>query len=81
VAARPGRDGSLDVFASWNGATDLARWQVLSGPSPDALTPVASAPWSGLETTIGVHGAARYVAVQALGADGTVLGTSPAVRH
>jgi hypothetical protein len=79
VAARRGRGGSLVVFASWNGATDVARWQVLSGPSPDALTPVASALWSGLETAIRVRRAARYVAVQALGAEGTVLGSSPAV--
>jgi hypothetical protein len=81
VAARAGTNGSLDVFASWNGAADIARWQVLSGPSPDALAPVASAPWSGLETTIRVRGAARYLAVQALSADGTALATSRTISH
>jgi hypothetical protein len=79
VAAR--RDGDdVDVWASWNGATAVRRWQVLAGPSPDALQP-AGAPtaFAGLETEIRVRSNASYLAVQALGAGGTILGRSAAV--
>ena len=81
VAAKAGSGGTLNVYASWNGATQVARWQVLTGSSANALAPAASAAWNGLETTIPVKNAGPYVAVQALGADGTVLGTSPAITH
>ena len=50
---------------SWNGATEIRRWQVLAGPSPDALVPVAEAHRTGFETLIPVTTEARYVAVRA----------------
>ncbi len=53
-----------------------ASWRVLAGPSAQQLTPVASAPRSGFETAITTPVAEAYVAVQALGAAGEVLGTS-----
>lgn len=68
--------GGLTVWASWNGATEVASWQVLAGDAPDALQPVARAPRAGFETAIAVPSAAAYVAVRALAADGSVLGTS-----
>lgn len=78
VVAR--RDGNeTDVSVAWNGATDVAAWQVLAGSSPVALAPVASAPRSGFETTIAAPTTAAYVAARALDAAGRVLGTSPAV--
>jgi len=49
---------------------------VLAGPSAQQLTPVASAARSGFETAIAAPVAEAYVAVQALGAAGEVLGTS-----
>jgi Arylsulfotransferase (ASST) len=66
----------LAVYASWNGDTRTAGWQVLAGPSATQLTPVASAARSGFETAIATPLAEGYVAVQALGAGGEVLGTS-----
>ena len=33
------------VYASWNGARGIARWQVLVGPDSDHLAVVASRPW------------------------------------
>ncbi len=78
VAAQPG-SGSVTVEASWNGATAIASWRVLAGPSASALAPVASAPKSGFETTISAPTTAPYVAVQALDAAGAVLGASPAI--
>lgn len=64
------------VYASFNGATEVARWEVLAGDSDDALQPVATASRSGFETRITVPGRPQRVAVRALDADGTVLGTA-----
>jgi len=66
----------LTVYASWNGDTRTASWSVLGGSSAQQLTTVASAPRSGFETAIAVPIAEPYVAVEALGAAGEVLGTS-----
>ncbi len=66
----------ITVYASWNGDTRTATWQVLAGPSAAQLTAVASSARSGFETAIVTPVAEGYVAVQALGAAGEVLGTS-----
>jgi hypothetical protein len=71
---------STAVFASWNGATDVASWRVLAGSSPDALIPRATMPFTGFESSITFPDAYSYVAVQALGSTGQLLGTSQAVR-
>ncbi len=68
------------VYASWNGATMVAAWQVLAGASAKALAPVANASKSGFETSISAPGKPAYVAVQALGTGGEVLGTSPTIK-
>ena len=80
IAAERGRGRRVRIFASWNGATDVARWQVLAGPAPDRLERSTGSPRDGFETTIGVSTRARYVAVEALDAAGERLGTSAAVR-
>jgi hypothetical protein len=70
------------VYASWNGATEVASWRVLAGRSPGALTPLAAAPSAGFETAIALPSAPHpggFVQVQALDATGAVLGVS-AVR-
>jgi outer membrane protein assembly factor BamB len=78
VVARQRGDGSAEVFASWNGATDVAEWRVLAGTDEDDLAPVARVPRDGFETSVEVEAAeGDVVAVEALGADGTVLDTSP----
>ncbi len=64
------------VYASWNGDTRTSSWRVLGGPSAQQLAPVASATRGGFETQISTPAAEPYVAVQALGAAGEVLGTS-----
>jgi Arylsulfotransferase (ASST) len=66
----------LTVYASWNGDTRTASWRVLAGPSAGQLTTVASAPKDGFETAVATPVAEAYVAVQALGPAGEVLGTS-----
>jgi hypothetical protein len=76
--------GPVTVYASWNGATEVASWRVLAGPGagghPGNLAPVASAGRSGFETSIATPGPEAYVQAQALSASGAVLGTSPAIK-
>jgi hypothetical protein len=66
------------VYASWNGATTVSSWQLLTGSSAGSLAPVSTTPRTGFETTIPAPSAA-FVQVRALGATGRVLGTSAAV--
>ena len=79
IAASAGRS-STTVYASWNGATNVASWNVLAGPSTTQLTTVASAAKAGFETSISVPGTPAYVLVQALGASGEVLANSHAIK-
>jgi hypothetical protein len=72
--------GTTTVYASWNGATTIATWRVLTGASSTALTPVTAAAKTGFETAVAVAGTPAYVAVQALDAAGNVLGTSPTIK-
>jgi len=70
---------STAVFASWNGATNVASWRVLAGNSRSSITPQATMPDSGFESSVTFPDAYAYVAVQALGAGGELLATSPTV--
>ncbi len=36
------------LYASWNGATNVASWQVLGGESAESLAPLGSYPWTRL---------------------------------
>lgn len=74
------RGRTTTVYASWNGATQVARWQILGGASATGLTPVTSSRKTAFETPISLPRAESYVAVRALDAHGHVLGTSKAVR-
>ncbi len=78
VATRSG--GQVTASVSWNGATEVARWELLAGSSSSALRPVRSARATSFETTIRASSSARLVALRARDADGEVLGTSAAVR-
>lgn len=83
IAARPsGASGApvTVIYASWNGATELAAWRVLAGPDPDHLAPVAYAPRAGFETAIAAASAGPYFAAEALDGSGRVLRTSAAVE-
>jgi Arylsulfotransferase (ASST) len=80
IAATSAANGAATVYASWNGDTRTASWRVLAGSSAATLAPVASAPHSGFETAMTTPGAAPYVAVQALDANGDVLGTSATIH-
>jgi hypothetical protein len=79
LAASPGGDGTARLYASWNGATDVASWRVLAGPTPTALGTIGGSPRSNFETAIGAHNGNASFAVQAIASNGKVLGTSPTV--
>jgi hypothetical protein len=68
------------AYVSWNGATDVDRWQVLAGPDPQHLQPIASEPKTGFETTVAVETNAPVVQVRALNARGAVIGSSRVLR-
>jgi hypothetical protein len=76
VAVESNHDGTATVWASWNGATEVASWRVLVGASPSSLTPIHVEPVSGFETQATVRVRRGYVAVAALNARGHVIGTS-----
>jgi hypothetical protein len=81
VAAEPGLDDEVTLYASWNGATEVTSWRVLAGPGPDQLRPVGSAaPRDGFETAISVDTSEPYVGVQARDRSGRVLATSRSIK-
>jgi len=71
--------GQVAVYASWNGATSVAGWEVLAGEDPQSLAPVATAPRSGFETKIVLPTTATTFEVRALNGEGKPLATSAAV--
>jgi hypothetical protein len=68
------------LYATWNGATDVAAWQLRTGDGPGALRDTALSASSGFETALGVPPGARYADVLALDRRGAVLGHAPALR-
>ena len=79
IAVRATGAGPDTVYASWNGATEVNGWRVLAGPDAKHLAVLASAPQSGFETAIALPTGDTHFAVQALDAQGHLLGTSPIV--
>lgn len=75
---RSGRE-RVNVYASWNGATEVARWDVLAGNMKAKLLRVGSFAKRGFETTMQVNTAARYLAVEARNRSGASLGQSQSV--
>jgi hypothetical protein len=69
--------GKTTVYASWNGATQLASWRVLAAAGAGGtLTAVKTAGKSGFETAIPVGQGYGSFELQALDAAGHVIGTS-----
>jgi hypothetical protein len=68
------------VHASWNGATDVARWRVLAGKQAGSVSVQATIPASGFESATTLPVKYAYVQAQALDSSGRVLGTSDAAR-
>lgn len=79
IAARRADTSTVAVFASWNGATAVAHWQLLGGASAGTLAPVMTVRRDGFETRIAVPAAAAVYAVRALDARGHALASSRTV--
>ncbi|WP_434618717.1 arylsulfotransferase family protein [Arthrobacter sp. A5] len=75
AAVLTGNGSTMQVYASWNGATETAAWRFMTGASEESLTEAGTVPRRGFETSAAVAVAAK-VAVQALHLDGSVLATS-----
>ena len=76
LAIAPTSTGTINLYASWNGATGVSSWRLLSGARRGALKPLGTASRLGFETRIPVHSNEPYFRVQALGPAGHVLATS-----
>ena len=74
LAARHGR-----LYASWNGTTETAAWQLLTGRTKTALKPISTVPKSGFETVLTPPANARFAAVTALDRDHKPLATTPTI--
>jgi EmrB/QacA subfamily drug resistance transporter len=74
------RGKATTVYASWNGATEVTTWRVLARRDPGPLVAVATRPMSGFETAIPIGPGYRVFRLQALGANGQVIGSSRVFR-
>lgn len=76
VAVTQNGDGTMTVYVSWNGATDVAHWRVETGSRAKRVDAALTHPRTGFETAIAVPAATGYVSVIALDAKGKELGAS-----
>jgi hypothetical protein len=63
------------LYASWNGATEVAAWQLRENGRPSRTVPRKS-----FETALALASNTTTAAVVALDSSGAALGTSPTVR-
>jgi len=76
MAIEQGPDGKVKLYASWNGAPEVATWEVLARARPDQLEGLGAVPRDGFETAMFAQTTDPYLAVQAKEQSGRVLGTS-----
>jgi len=80
VALRANPAQGTGVYVSWNGATEVATWQVLAGKHPSSLAAVATQPRTGFETMITADSTGPYFVVAGYDASGRQLGESAIER-
>ncbi|HEV2093220.1 MAG TPA: arylsulfotransferase family protein [Rubrobacter sp.] len=81
LAVESGPEDRVTLYASWNGATEVASWEVLAGSTAGDLKPVGSAPRKGFETAITFSTEEPYVAARAKDRSGKLLGVSRTLRR
>jgi hypothetical protein len=71
----------VTAYVSWNGATRVARWDLLAGTSSRRLAIVSELPRAGFETAFAltVRPGERFVAARAIDSAGDVLARSATV--
>jgi hypothetical protein len=67
------------VAVSWNGATDVARWDLATTGTDGTTTVIATHAKDGFETVIAVDAVPADTVARALDAEGKVLATTPVV--
>ncbi|MCX2749054.1 arylsulfotransferase family protein [Arthrobacter sp. MI7-26] len=78
IAAIPGNGSTMQLYASWNGATEVAKWRFLTGTGPGSMSEAVTVPRRGFETSTAVAAAPR-AAVEALDKSGAVLASSAVI--
>ncbi len=78
AAVARSRGGKTTVYASWNGATQVASWKVFAGGASGPLALVAWYSKGGFETALPVRSGYTRFKIEALDAGRHVLGTTRA---
>lgn len=71
--------GGAQLWASWNGATEVRQWRVLGGEDESSLHMIGVEPWQDFETSISAQQRYATYAVEALDAGGKSLARSQSV--
>ena len=79
VASASAGQGRSHLYASWNGATQVASWRVLGGSQTSPLRPLKTVRRHGFETAIAIRPMA-FLAVEALDRSGHVLARSATIK-
>lgn len=79
VATAKSASGRVVAYASWNGSTETASWELLAGSGSRGLQQVSAVPRDGFETAMPVPNGASHVAVAALDGSGAVLARSKTI--
>jgi hypothetical protein len=74
-----GPDGSTNLTPTWSGATGVVSWQLMGSSSPTSFTWTGPSVAAGARLPVVTKNSLPYWEVEAIGAGGQVLGTSPAV--
>jgi hypothetical protein len=81
LVVRASAGAHVTAYVSWNGATQVARWELVAGTSARRLAIVSELPRAGFETAfaLSVHPGERFVAARAIDSAGDVLAGSATV--
>jgi hypothetical protein len=79
VSVEAADDGVVTAWVSWNGASEVATWELVAGTDTDQLSSASTAEADGFESGLPVPEGAALIAVRALGADGETLGESATI--
>ena len=80
VAAADEPGAGTDVYTSWNGATEVATWEIFAGRASRACGRSPRGPRRGFETKFTVPDVPRFVQSRARNAAGQILSTSAPTR-
>jgi hypothetical protein len=79
IVAKAYAAGGYQIYASWNGATEIDSWRIDAGLTAKSLKPVGTSPWTGFETAIVIDAVGPSFQAVALDSNGNELGKSEVV--